>query len=550
MKNFYQILTLFFIVVFSLTVAGASQNLILDLQSVYGPLTLQPTDAITYSTLWQECDRITITATDNTTLADTPVFAANSPEEGTTRWNYTVQGLDSDHTFTLRHTSLDGVEVVKEYEKVVSIIPEPIFWLFLLAPLGFFFGRKQKLFLVLFFAFIFEATTAWAEVTNLRVSQRFPWSGEVDIVYTLANDAGHTNGFPIFEMTFKALWQGTEKNLTVTGDGANGFVFGTGKKRAVWNAALDFPSNFVDEITVSVTAVDKTSEATYMRLNTEDGTFSFAATAPASYSYEDKTKYLWLRQIPAGTFYMGSSATEIGRFDNETRHQVTLTKPFFIGVFEVTQKQAKNLGWNLEYYFVGDMQPVEMESWEQLRGNHIGSAWPASGVHTVDTNSFLDLARRKFHGLLLDLPTEAQWEYACRAGHGDGYWNDGSLILKAWEEDANLNNLGWNYFISTNATHVVGSKNPNDFGLYDCHGNVFEWCLDWYLEDLGTAAVVDPVGPMSSAEASRPYRLIRGGSYDINPRQLRSAYRYPYYTAPPYTSFELGVRLVLLLDEE
>ena len=220
---------------------------------------------------------------------------------------------------------------------------------------------------------------------------------------------------------------------------------------------------------------------------------SYLSAVPSS-GWTDgyKTTKLVLRRIPVGSFIMGSDQ------GSESR-RVALTKPFYMGVFEVTQKQWKLVmgSWPgsspSSSCGRGDAYPAYYVSYNDIRGSSSGARWPASSA--VDASSFLGRLRAKT-GLEFDLPTEAQWEYACRAGTTTTYyWGDAM-------DDA----YAWYYNNSGRTTHPVGTRTPNTWGLYDMSGNVWEWCRDWY----GTLAYgADPVG-----SASGSYRVGRGGSWN------------------------------------
>ena len=244
-----------------------------------------------------------------------------------------------------------------------------------------------------------------------------------------------------------------------------------------------------------------------------------------------RTTELWLRRIPAGTFRMGSPAGEIGRTSAEAQRDVTIAKPFFIGMFEVTQRQYELvMGVNPSMY-KGGARPVESVSYDDLRGARKGAFWPADDG--VDGDSFFGRLRSRT-SLAFDLPTEAEWEYACRAGTQTAFSN-GQEISNPLKDPALRRIARYGYDQTDakggySAAHTkVGSYLPNGFGLYDLHGNVAEWCLDWWTGDLGTAAESDPSGPKSGK-----CRTVRGGCFSCyiyagGAMANRSAYRTDYY---------------------
>jgi formylglycine-generating enzyme required for sulfatase activity len=227
--------------------------------------------------------------------------------------------------------------------------------------------------------------------------------------------------------------------------------------------------------------------------------------------------------VPPGIFLMGSAEEEQGRSAEEVQHQVTLTQPFYLGKYEVTQAQYQTLaGTNPNWFSAqghGRVQvagvdtrrfPVEMVSWDE-----------ASGY--ADS-----LTGRCASGLKYRLPAEAEWEYACRGGRPPsqpfGVGNGQTLF----PSDANFNDhLG--------ATCPVGSYRPNDLGLFDMHGNVWEWCADWY-GPYPPGAITNPSGPSGGSS-----RVVRGGSWHVPARHCRAAFRAMH--RPRHQSNVLGFRL-------
>ena len=295
------------------------------------------------------------------------------------------------------------------------------------------------------------------------------------------------------------------------------------------------------------------AEDTYLVIDLSAG--QGAASYPVSYraappkggwTDEYKTTKLVLRKIPAGTFMMGSPGEEQWRVENETQHQVTLTKNFYMGVFEVTQKQWERVMGNWPSYFENpdyrDSRPVEKVTYNAIRGSNAGSGWPAN--NDVDSGSFLGKLRDRTK-LDFDLPTEAQWEYACRAGTTTALNSGKNLIAN--QMCPNVNEVG-RYFYNggkfnpadgdtTNGTAKVGSYLPNQWGLYDMHGNVREWCLDWWDGNAYSAQpVTDPTGDGAGTK-----RVVRGSKHNSYAGDSRSAFR--DNELPNLSSSALGLRL-------
>ena len=226
-----------------------------------------------------------------------------------------------------------------------------------------------------------------------------------------------------------------------------------------------------------------------------------------------------LRLIPAGEFLMGSPLTERGRDDAEEQHRVRITKPYYLGVTEVTQGQWKS---------VMGTEPWSGKSY--VRG---GSDYPATYVPWTEAVEFCKkLSQRE--GEPYRLPTEAEWEYACRAGSKTAYsFGDAASSLKdyEWFRD-NADHAGEDY------AHRVAQKRANAFGLYDMHGNVWEWCADWYDKDYyGKSPLSDPTGPDSSS-----FRVVRGGCWYAPSHVCRSAFRARGLT--DYRTSSLGFRVL------
>jgi uncharacterized repeat protein (TIGR02543 family) len=259
------------------------------------------------------------------------------------------------------------------------------------------------------------------------------------------------------------------------------------------------------------------------------------AVPPGGWTDAYKTDKLVLRKIPAGAFTMGSPTNEAGRFENETPHSVTLTAGYHIGVFEVSQRQWERVMGSRPSVFTNEAcyatRPVEQVSYDDVRSDLAragdpAAEWPASGAAGADT--FVGRLRAKTGLATLDLPTEAQWEYACRAGTVSALYSGAELTgeetctnVAALARYLHNGGAGYAPWCGPEAgTARVGSYAPNAWGLYDLCGNVMEWCLDWYGDYPGGAAV-DPKG----AEPPASERLVRGGSWFDIAAYCRSANR-------------------------
>ena len=302
---------------------------------------------------------------------------------------------------------------------------------------------------------------------------------------------------------------------------------------AITSAKLSKNSVTTDKLVTNSITVDK--------LDLSDSNLKKLMGAMKTYMSKPVEEFDWSVQLGAGiflemnwvnpgTFTMGSPKGELGRYDDETQHQVTLSKGYWLGKYKVTQAQ---------WYAVMETDP----------SNFKGSQRPVERVSYNDALAFCRRLTEKERsegrlpeGYEYTLPTEAQWEYSCRAGTTTAL-NSGKDLTTADGICANLDEVGWygnGNGTGGNAngeTHVVGQKKANAWGFYDMHGNVWEWCFDWYGA-YPNMAVTDPTGASTGS-----VHVVRGGSLVHVPRNCRSARRAS--DVPDYKG-NIGFRLALV----
>lgn len=225
------------------------------------------------------------------------------------------------------------------------------------------------------------------------------------------------------------------------------------------------------------------------------------------------------RWMPPGRFWMGSPAIEAERRSNEDYHLVTLTEGFWLGETTVTQALWKAVMGKNPSRFKGDALPVENVSWN-------------------DTKKFIQRLVESGSTAGLCLPTEAQWEYACRAGSDTPFSFSKQITTKQVNFNGKYPYVGRRRGEYRQKTVPVASLPANPWGLYEMHGNVWEWCQDAWCKQLGADSVENP---LTRRQLENAHRAMRGGSWQFYSRNARSAYRYS--RVPSRRSDDLGFRL-------
>ncbi len=410
-------------------------------------------------------------------------------------------------------------------------------------------------------ALVAGAVLASPQVSDVRLVPRQN-SRKVDIYYRLTG----ANAFITVSIETNAAvapaWSGVkipdrfvksvsgDVSVLVSADAVN-------EKHVVWDARADWPDQKVDGARAKIEAWTRDNPPLYLVLDL-GAAYDANATYPLrAYLSEEalpdggltnelyRTNRLALRRIPSGCFYMGSPTNELGKAGSEAAsgakerlHLVTHTHDYYVGVFEVTQGQWQRVMNNNPSSDTtnGDARPVESVTFSTLRGG----TWPLAG-DAVDANSFIGRVRAKSGGFLFDLPTEAQWECACRAGTLTALHN-GLNLTTTTQLCPNRDPIAWDAFNSTSQHHRVGEKLPNAWGLYDMIGNVCEIVRDRFSVSLGYGWAIDPIGGNIETDTDR---VRKGGGYN-NQADPRSAVRYRIGAAAAVNN--TGFRLALPLE--
>jgi len=372
------------------------------------------------------------------------------------------------------------------------------------------------------------------EIIDVAGRQRYPWNGLVDIDFeldshatepymmkvTVFDNVGKTN-LPV-KSVFTPGVSTTNNPCMVTKD----------TSRIVWNAAADLPDGFKCT-NVLVTCQDTRCtpvDNLYCVINLAGG--SSASSYPVTYldsvpaggwTDEYKKTKLVFRRVEAGSFMMGSPDGETNRKSNENLHKVTISKPYYIGVFELTESQYKLIMGSGGTSMKPALVPYATCRGADYNGSSTQYCWPT--YTAVDGTSLVGKLRTKTGISTIDLPTEAQWEMAAR-GHSTtalntGYGSSAASMALTGRYNGNKNDGKGD--ASSSTTTYVGMYMPNAIGLYDMLGNAPEWCLDSWKESLGTATVTDPKGNTSiSTGNANPgnggvyfssKRVVKGGGF-------------------------------------
>ncbi len=454
---------------------------------------------------------------------------------------------------------------------------------------------KKLLFALFASVSLFTLADVSASVTDVVVQQQWPWSPEVLVSFKVGNLANNESVDVVLKGQVggttidipDSVVKGLRKGLT-----SGGYTCTFNPASVPELANKNVVTDFKVDVTTTPSAIDP-SEPLYMivdltKASGEEGQITYLSRndimsgnygtyerkpswiqnssalddcliwTGVNENSEYKTSKLVFRRVKAGTFMMGSPDGEEGKVTTSRNngigfddyHQVTLTKDFWIGVFELTKTQKAYIAG--EDVSVVNTAPIDKYSMASMRGTGAGAKWPtnADDEANVDADSLLGKLRAQI-GFKVDLPTEAQWEYACRAGTTTQL-NSGLNVSNETGTVCNADVLAW---YQNHAPRAVGGKLPNAWGLYDMHGNVYEFCLDYFSENLGANPVTDPKGvDKTKWEGDSGYawyyfnRITRGGSsWSNNPTGLRSASRYSRSFTTEQDAF--GFRLAIHVAE-
>ena len=400
-------------------------------------------------------------------------------------------------------------------------------------------------------------------MTSLSARQRYPWNGKVDIDFSFTSSVPDAFAFIQFKATYlNKDGERVEIPMKTFDQVSIPWCTNAGAYRVTWDSTADAPNLHVTNLEYTVTA----NMAKYMVVDLSKGT---AATADDQYPItymeecpdptrddggwtdEYKTSKMVFRLVQPGTYKMAWGTNAFTDWKCAVTHSVTISRPFYLAIFECTQGQAKLINGSYvgsqSYEFKGsirDKRPVgcaAYSTWRGLAGS--GYCWPNDGSKVSPTSIIGKLRTRTGNNEGFDMPTEAEWEYAARAGDLDAWGGDGLKTSQAGSSETGptgyftntvLNAKGrykfnGGYIDNGNGTYsapdltdevhgtaVVGSYKPNAWGFYDMLGNVRECTLDYRSSGFSSAAVVDPVGEMvpdTTTDYTKVLRATRGGHY-------------------------------------
>ena len=418
----------------------------------------------------------------------------------------------------------------------------------------------MKVCVFVFSAGLFFAAMAAQNVGNVTVS-RDAGRRLMTVSYTLAEPgivtvAFKRDGVAIPEARFANVAGDVNKYVAATGDGES--------RTIRWQTDIDWPETAFDgDVTAEVSAWTTNNPPDYVVLDLATMTNSAPYVGARYYTstnalpgglFDERyfTSKIVMRKIPAAgvVWKMGSEETEVGRQTNTTygvtedRHKVRLTSDYYIGVFETTWGQSPYMFNGTSYQSITNSQTVKDVRCPQNMVAYYTLRRPgdASNNYPYDIDkgeeTWLAIGNLRCRtGVKFNLPTEAMWEYACRAGTGTAFSGGFNLANNYWGKmnPASVRALGWIYYSSTDeegnayTVHPVGLKIPNPWGLYDMYGNVGEWCYDFFAAyDTSSDVLVNPTGPkapIATGDISKPGHVIRGGTASSGASDCRSAAR-------------------------
>ena len=418
-----------------------------------------------------------------------------------------------------------------------------------------------------------------AAITVMSVSQRWPLSRLVDVTYTLSGATGPVD----VDVTLTSNGK-TESVPNAAISGTARSVTNGGPYRLTFDPTRTAFANedMLSDCTVTLTPA---TEKLYMIVDLDPSLGNSAARVTyanevigTGTQWDDlyKTNYIVLRRIPAGTFMMGRSTSPGSGYSHESpQHRVTLTKDFYMAVYETTLAQFQKVGWsfpigNNDSYFT-DKDPLRpahciryytvRDQWTWSSTNELSAARECGSASSFWLGKLRQLTGGEY---LFDLPTEAQWEYACHAGTSGDYYTGEDMTSFVDGADPKLATLAryrynggylndgadapeWSCTAVEGGLARVGSYSPNNWGLYDMLGNVSEWCLDYYNGGtLGSDPSVDPRGGDYATNKGQAFRVCRGGEWSAGMKSCRTTYRTAI--AAGSNSYNCGFRICLTLE--